>query len=137
MSKRENEAVVNRYLLSTLFLVIFEFGLYLMNNLSRNPMTARMFSPLTYFLMIAGVAGAVLFAVLGVIKKVKLPSAVYYIVLFLMIFVIGVFLKFYYILPFGLNVALMNVATRLKLMGIMVAAVYVYEVIRYFLNVNK
>lgn len=137
MSKRENEAVVNRYLLSTLFLVIFEFGLYLLNNLSRNPMTARLFSPLTYVLMIAGVIGMLVFVILAAIKKIKTQSTVYYVVLFFMIFVIGAFLKFYYILPFGLNVALMNVATRLKLMGLMIAVIYVYEVIRYFLNVNK
>ena len=137
MSKRENEAVVNRFLLSTLFLVIFEFGLYLINNLSRNPVTVRMFSSVTYALMLIGIIGMIVFTVLVILNKIKLQSAWYYIVLFLVIFVIGVFVKFYYILPFGLNVALMNVATRLKLMGLMVAVIYVYEVIRYFLNVNK
>ena len=36
MSKRENEAVVNRFLLSTLFLVVLEFGFYLLNNIFSN-----------------------------------------------------------------------------------------------------
>ena len=42
MSKRENEAVVNRFLLSTLFLVVLEFGFYLFNNIANDlPITVN------------------------------------------------------------------------------------------------
>ena len=137
MSKRENEAVVNRFLLSTLFLVVLEFGFYLLNNIFNNFRTFQYYTPLTYALIIIGMVGIITMAILAPLKKIKVQSALYYGVIFLIVLLTGVFVKFFYLLPFGLDVTFMNVSTRLKMMGILVAVIYLYEVIRYFLNVNK
>lgn len=137
MSKRENEAVVNRFLLSTLFLVVLEFGFYLLNNIFNNFRTFQYYTPLTYALIIIGMVGIITMAILASLKKIKVQSALYYGVIFLIVLLTGVFVKFFYLLPFGLDVTFMNVSTRLKMMGILVAVIYLYEVIRYFLNVNK
>ena len=57
--------------------------------------------------------------------------------IFAIVLVTGAFVKFFYLLPFGLAEMFMNVATRFKIMGLVVALIYVYEIIRYFLKVNK
>ena len=137
MSKKENEAVVNRFLLSTLFLVILEFGFYILNSLFNNYRTFRYFTPFTYALMIIGLVGLIVMIALACLKKVKTSSAVYYGIIFAIVLVTGIFVKFFYILPFGFAEMFANVATRFKVMGLLVAIIYVYEVVRYFLNVNK
>ena len=135
--KRENEAVVNRFLLSTLFLVVLEFGFYLFNNIANDFRTFKYFTPLTYVMIAIGVIGIGVMIALACMKKIKTQSAIYYGVIFLIILVTGLFVKFFYILPFGLADLFMSVATRLKVMATLVAVVYVYEIIRYFLKVNK
>ena len=137
MSKRENEAVVNRFLLSTLFLVVLEFGFYLLNNIFSNFRTFQYYTPLTYTLIITGALGIIAMIVLAALNKIKCNNAIYFGIIFFIVLLTGLFVKFFYILPFGLDVMFMNVSTRLKVMGILVAVIYVYEIIRYFLNVNK
>lgn len=137
MSKRENEAVVNRFLLSTLFLVVLEFGFYLLNNIFSNFRTFQYYTPLTYTLIITGALGIIAMIVLAALNKIKCNNAIYFGIIFFIVLLTGLFVKFFYILPFGLDVTFMNVSTRLKVMGILVAVIYVYEIIRYFLNVNK
>lgn len=137
MSKRENEAVVNRFLLSTLFLVILEFGFYLLNNIFNNFRTFQYFTPLTYILISVGTLGIAAMIILAALNKIKKCNAVYFSVVLLIVLITGLFVKFFYLLPFGLDVTFMNVSSRLKVMGILVAVIYVYEIIRYFLNVNK
>ena len=137
MSRKENEAVVNRFLLSTLFLVILEFGFYILNRVFNNYRTFKYFTPLTYTLIVIGLIGLIAMIVLAYLKKTKISNAVYYGVIFAIVLVTGVFVKFFYLLPLGLAEMFMNVATRFKAMGLIVALVYVYEIIRYFLKVNK
>lgn len=137
MSRRENEAVVNRFLLSTLFLVILEFGFYILNSLFNNYRTFKYYTPFTYALIIIGLVGLVTMIVLACLKKVKTSNAVYYGIIFAIVLITGVFVKFFYILPFGFAEMFANVATRFKVMGLLVALIYLYEVVRYFLNVNK
>lgn len=137
MSKRENEAVVNRFLLSTLFLVILEFGFYILNIIFFSSSAFKYYTPLTYALIVIGILGIIAMIVLCSLKKIKVQNMVYYSVIFLIILITGLFVKFYYILPFGLNMMFINVATRLKAMGALVAILYLYEIIRYFLYVNK
>ncbi len=137
MSKRENEAVVNRFLLSTLFLVILEFGFYILNIIFFSSSAFKYYTPLTYALIVIGILGIIAMIVLCSLKKIKVQNMVYYSVIFLIILITGLFVKFYYILPFGLNMMFINVATRLKAVGALVAILYLYEIIRYFLYVNK
>ena len=137
MSKRENEAVVNRFLLSTLFLVILEFSFYILNRVFNNYRTFKYYSPLTYALIVIGLVGIVAMIALACLKKVKTSNAVYYGIIFMIILITGLFVKFFYLIPFGFAEMFANVATRFKAMGIIVALVYVYEIIRYFLKVNK
>ena len=137
MSRKENEAVVNRFLLSTLFLVILEFGFYILNSLFNNYRTFKYYTPFTYALIIIGLGGLVTMIVLACLKKVKISNAIYYGIIFTIVLITGVFVKFFYILPFGFAEMFANVATRFKVMGLLVALIYLYEVVRYFLNVNK
>ena len=101
MSRKENEAVVNRFLLSTLFLVILEFGFYILNSLFNNFRTFRYFTPFTYALMIVGLIGLITMIALACLKKFKISSAAYYGIIFAIVLITGVFVKFFYILPFG------------------------------------
>lgn len=137
MSKRENEAVVNRYLLSTLYFVVFLFALFMLNNIMGNPKTFMYYSVINSALIIIGVLGIITFAVLAFTKVMSLYNAIYYIVIFLMITITGVFVQYYYLLPEALSVKLMSVATRYKLIAILSVLIYLYELIRYFMKVNK
>jgi hypothetical protein len=137
MSRKENEAVVNRFLLSTLFWVILEFSFYILNSLFNNYRTFRYFTPFTYALMIIGLIGLITMIALACMKKIKISNAVYYGIIFVIVLITGVFVKFFYMLPFGLAEMFDNVATRFKVMGLLVALIYIYEIVRYFLNVNK
>ncbi len=133
MSKRENEAVVNRYLLSTLYFVIIEFLFYIMNRLSYTVYAHSCW----YTLIFVGAIGVVAFAVAGLLKKVQVSTAVYYAVVFAVLLFSGLFVKYYYIMPSPYNELFIHTARRFLVSGAIAAVLYVYEIIRYFLNVNK
>ena len=133
MSKRENEAVVNRYLLSTLYFVIIEFMFYIMYRLSYSIYAHSSW----YTLMVVGGVGVLAFVVAGLLKKVKTSTAVYYVILFGILLFAGLFLEFYHIMPLKYAEMFMYTKRRFIVSGVIVAVLYVYEIIRYFLNVNK
>ena len=137
MSKKENEAVVNRYLLSTLYFVVFLFALFMLNNIMGSPRTFMYYSKINYALIIIGVIGIAIFAVLCFMKKMSLYNALYYMIIFILITLTGIFVQYYYLLPEKLSVKLMSVSTRYKIIAIISAILYVYELIRYFMKVNK
>ena len=133
MSKRENEAVVNRYLLSTLYFVIIEFLFYIMNRLSFTVYAHSCW----YTLIFVGAIGVVAFAIVGALKKVKLSTAIYYIIVFAILLFAGLFVKYFYIMPSPYNELFSYTSRRFLVCGAIAAVLYVYEIIRYFLNVNK
>lgn len=137
MSRKENETVVNRFLLSTLYFVVFEFGLYMLNKSLGSPGLFLHYSAILITIAIAGGIGAVLFAVLIPCKVVSLSTGIYYTVIFALIAFTGIFVKFYYLLPETIAYKLMSVPLRCKLVGLVALVLYVYEIIRYFLFVNK
>ena len=92
---------MKKIILSTLFLVILEFGFYILNRIFNNYRTFKYYTPLTYALVAIGVIGLVVMIALACLKKIKTSSAIYYGVIFAIVLITGLFVKFFYLLPFG------------------------------------
>lgn len=132
--KRENEAVVNRFLLSTLYIIIGEFLLFFMYKGSCSSMAISM-PNILYTLMVISVIGIAVCAFFMIKGK---KSALYYAVLCLIVLIIALFLKFYYVINIQayLNVVFF-VSKRYAIAGVFALLFYVYEIVYYFVNVGK
>ena len=133
--KRENEAVVNRFLLSTLYIIIGEFLLFFMYKGSLSIRMAINMPGILVGLAAIAAIGIVICAIL--IAKGK-KSALYYLAISIAVLLITLFLRFYYVIniPVLLNV-FMYTAKRYGIAAIFAFLFYVYEIVYYFMNVNK
>lgn len=133
--KRENEAVVNRFLLSTLYIIIGEFLLFFMYKGSLSVRMAINMPNILYVLMVLSLVGIVLCAVLMIKGK---KTVLYYGVICLAVLIIALFLRFYYVIniPAYLNIV-MYTSKRYAIAAVFALLVYVYEIVYYFVNVGK
>lgn len=130
MAKRENEAVVNRFLLSTLYTVVGEFAIYYLYKMSvSSSVLITQLSVVFNAIMALGIASAIWFAIKHWVLK---NGSLYHFAVFVIVALVGAFLNYY---P-GIDFFFLTYR-RFALVAIIVAAVYVYEIIRYFLKVNK
>ena len=132
--RRENEAVVNRFLLSTLYIILGEFLLFFMYKGSVSAMAINMPSIL-YALMALSGAGIIVCVVFTALGRKNLG---YYITICAVVLLIALFLKFYYVINIPLYINLvMYTAKRYVAAAVFALLFYVYEVVYYFMNVNK
>ncbi|MBQ2966799.1 MAG: hypothetical protein IJE10_01595 [Clostridia bacterium] len=128
--KPENEQVVNRFLLSTVYAIIAAMGLYYLNALAtyQNVLLAwNIFG----FMFWGGIVGFVAFIAVRLILRKKLTW--YYPVMFAVIALSGLFLRLNGQFPASIN----NMSHRIMIIGVVLALLYIYELIVYFLRVNK
>lgn len=126
MAKIENEQVVNRFLLSTTYAIVAGLVLYFMYVRGLLSLWANAFF---VGLGIFGIIGMVFF---GVRKFVLKKGTGYHFFLFLLLALIGMFLRYGAYIPMffsGYN--------RVAAAGILVAILYVLEIVHYFIFVNK
>ena len=133
--KRENEAVVNRFLLSTLYIILGEFLLFFMYKGSLSIRMAINMPGILIGLAAIALAGVVICAIF--LAKGK-KSALYYLAICIAVIIITMFLRFYYVIniPVLLNI-LMFTAKRYAIAAVIALLFYIYEIIYYFVNVNK
>ena len=126
--KVENEQVVNRFLLSTVYAILAAFGLYFLNIASWKWFMS--FGDIINVMMWGGVAACVASVVILIVKK---KFSLYYPILFLYIALAGMFLNLNWIFPQNID----SIETRIKMVGAVLAILYIYELVVYFLRVNK
>ena len=133
--KRENEAVVNRFLLSTLYIILGEFLLFFMY---KGSLSTRMAINMPGVLMGLAVVAAIGIVVCAILAAKGKKFALYYLAIAVAVLVISLFLRFYYVIsiPALLNV-LMYTAKRYGISAIFAFLFYIYEIVYYFMNVNK
>ncbi len=130
MAKRENEAVVNRFLLSTLYAVVGEFVIFYLYKMSvTSSVLITHLSAIFNAIMALGIASAVWFAIKHWVLK---NGGLYHFGVFIIVAFTGAFLNYY---P-GIDFFFLTYR-RFVVVALVVAAVYVYEIVRYFLKVNK
>ena len=130
MAKRENEAVVNRFLLSTLYAVVGEFVIFYLYKMSvSSSVLISHLSVINNAIMALGIASAIWF---GIKHWVLKNGGLYHFGVFIIVAFVGAFLNYY---P-GIDFFFLTYR-RFALVAIIVAVIYVYEIIRYFLKVNK
>ena len=128
--KAENEQVVNRFLLSTVYGIIAALGLYYLNALAayQNPVLALTLFGVMFW---AGLIGFVAFVVVQLITRKKLTW--YYPVIFIVIALSGLFLRLNGKFPASIN----SMSHRIMIIGVVFALMYIYELVVYFIRVNK
>ena len=132
--KRENEAVVNRFLLSTLYIIIGEFLLFFMYKGSISAMAMSMPSIL-YTLMVIAVVGIIVCLVLMARGK---KTMLYYVVICAVVLIIALFLKFYHVINIQAYLDVVYYTSkRYAIAAVFALLVYVYEIVYYFVNVGK
>lgn len=133
--KRENEAVVNRFLLSTLYIILGEFLLFFMYKGSLSVRTAITMPGILMVLTVIAALG-IIACIVFMVKGIK--NASYYLAISIAALLISLFLRFYYVIniPVLLNV-FMYTAKRYGISAIFAFLFYIYEIIYYFVNVNK
>lgn len=133
--KRENEAVVNRFLLSTLYIILGEFLLFFMYKGSLSVRTAITMPGILMVLAVISALGAIA-CIIFMAKGNK--SAAYYLAISIAALLISLFLRFYYVIniPVLLDV-FMYTAKRYGISAIFAFLFYIYEIVYYFMNVNK
>ena len=128
-NKVENEQVVNRFLLSTTYTLIAGIGLFYLSEAAGRAATASLALTIYWVLIIAGGLSAVWFAIRKFVLK---KGTCYYFFMFLYLCIAGVFLRYGNYLP-HLN----NMTRRILLVGACIGVLYIYELVVYFLRVNK
>ncbi len=133
MSKKENEAVVNRFLLSTVYIIVFELFLYFMYKLSCAGFGIGILMHLKtihWGIAIVGIGLALYFAV----RRYKGKGSMYHCVLFLVFGLTGLFLQY---IPYVSSFLAAYTFRRYCLLSLVYLLFYVYEIFVYFLRVNK
>lgn len=133
--KRENEAVVNRFLLSTLYIILGEFLLFFMY---KGSLSIRMAINMPGILTGLAVIAAIGIIICAILMAKGNKSALYYLVISAVVLLIALFLRFYYVIniPVLLNV-FMYTAKRYGISAIFAFLFYIYEIVYYFVNVNR
>ncbi|MBR4029801.1 MAG: hypothetical protein IKJ06_00165 [Clostridia bacterium] len=129
MAKIENEQVVNRFLLSTTYAIIAGLFLYYLSQASVRVATAALSLKLFQLMIWTGGIGTIWFAIRKFILK---KGKCYYLVICALVCIAGVFLRYGNYLPY-FNDMTRRILTVSALLGLL----YVYELVYYFLNVNK
>lgn len=133
MAKIENEQVVNRFLLSTTYAIIAGLFLYYLSQASVRVSTAALSLKLYQVMIWCGGILTVWFAIRKfVLKKGKC----YYLVMFAIIFVAGLFLRYGNLIPLFSSI-FNDMTRRIMIVSALLGVLYIYELIYYFLNVNK
>ena len=129
MAQAENEKVVNRFLLSTVYCFIAAIFTYYLYRWSVSSSMVMVMPNIYYLMMGLGGVLAVVFAVRHwALKK----GSLYYFGLFLLVAVAGAFLQYYPKISF-----FFIAYRRFLVIGLVVALIYIEELIYYFLNVRK
>jgi len=133
--KKENEAVVNRFLLSTLYIILGEFLLFFMY---KGSLSIRMAINMPGILMGLAIVAAVGIIISAVLMAKGNKNALYYLVIGVVMLLISLFLRFYYVIniPVLLNV-FMYTAKRYAIAAIFMFLFYIYEIVYYFMNASK
>ena len=128
--KAENEQVVNRFLLSTVYGIVAALFLYYLNSLamSSDAIVAWNIFGVMFW---AGLAGCAAFIVIRLLLHKKLTW--YYPVMFVVIALSGLFLRLNGKFPAGIN----SMPQRIMIIGVVFALMYIYELVVYFIRVNK
>ncbi len=130
MSNRvENEQVVNRFLLSTTYALIAGLGLFYLSEAAGRVSTAAFALNVYWALIIVGAVFSVWFAIRRFILK---KGTCYYLIFFVFMCLAGVFLRYGNYIPM-----FDNMTRRILLVGALVGIIYVYELVVYFVRVNK
>lgn len=130
MSNRvENEQVVNRFLLSTTYALLAGLGLFYLSEAATRVSTAALALGIYWVFIVVGAVFTVWFAVRKFILK---KGTCYYFSLFLLMCAAGVFLRYGNYLPYC-----NDMTRRILMVGTLVGLLYVYELVVYFLRVNK
>lgn len=133
MSKRENEAVVNRFLLSTVYIILFEMFLFFMCKYECGKFAFSLFAYRSFILMGIAIIGLALSIYFFVRYFVMKKGSLYYGILFLVFGLSGVFLQtIYKFCPY-----MTDTVKRYGFLSLLYLAFYVYELIVYFVRVNK
>ena len=126
MAKFENEQVVNRFLLSTTYAIVAGLVLYFMYVRGVYSLWANAF----YLGMgVIGIMGVIFF---GIRKFALKMGTGYHFCLFFVLAVIGMFLRYGSKIPM-----FFSAYNRIAAAGIVVAVLYVLEILHYFIFVNK
>lgn len=137
MNRKENEAVVNRFLLSSLYFIIGLCLTYFLYKLAQNPKVMLNFDVIVWTLL----ALSVLASFIAFFKKNKYYGSIFIVIALFMI-VISIYFPvimanmYEFFFAKGLTVFLNSYMPYIIGAGIMAVA-YIYEVIHYILNVNK
>lgn len=134
--KRENEAVVNRFLLSTLYIILGEFLLFFMY---KGSLSIRMVIAMPGILVALAIIAAIGIIACSIFRFKGNKNASYYLAISIAVLVIALFLRFYYVIniPVLLNNVFMFTSKRYGIAAIFALLFYIYEVVYYFMNVNK
>ena len=133
MAKIENEQVVNRFLLSTTYAIIAGLFLYYLSQASVRVATAALSLKL-YQVMIWG--GGLLAVWFAIRKFILQKGKSYYLVMFLLVMLAGIFLRYGNLITL-FNSVFNDMSRRIMIVSALLGVLYVYELIYYFLNVNK
>ena len=134
--RRENEAVVNRFLLSTLYIILGEFLLFFMY---KGSLSIRMAINMPGILIGLAVIAAIGIVICALFLAKGNKNALYYLAISIATLLIALFLRFYYVIniPVLVNNVFMYTAKRYGLSAIFAFLFYIYEIVYYFMNVNK
>ena len=125
MAKIENEQVVNRFLVSTTYAILAGLVLYFLYFRGLSSIWVNTFYAIIY------VSSAVCAVFFGVRKFVLKKGTGYHFAFFLIIMLIGLFLRYGSYLTY-----FESAYRRIACSGILVLILYVYEIIRYFVCAN-
>ena len=133
MSKKENEAVVNRFLLSTVYIIVFEMFLFFMYKLSCAGFGISILMHLSKIHLFIAIVG-VLLSVLFFVRYKQRKGNIYHFAIFLILGLTGLFLQYIpYVCPFLAAYTI----RRYVFLALLYFVFYIYEIVVYFLRVNK
>ena len=134
-NKRDNEAVVNRFLFSTLYMVLMVFYIYYTYAAGVSP---RYFSSYIIVFNITMIVLAIATVAVGIAHFGFKKASKYHFFVLLVAFVIVAFLRLSMLIPIAIpQLSLFgNVKNRHIAAAIITLIVYLYELVRYFIK-NK
>lgn len=137
MNKKENEAVVNRFLLSSLYFIIGLCATYFLFKLAQNPKVMLNFNVIVWTVL----GLAIIAAAISFFKKNNYYGSIFVVIALFMI-VLSIYFPvimantYELLIAKGLTLFLNSYMPYVIGAGIMALA-YIYEIVYYIINVNK
>ncbi len=137
--KIENEQVVNRFLLSTVYALVAAIGLYFLEKIATGKSIPQVMPDVALtFMQIMIWGGLIGLAISVVILIVRKKFSAYYPVMFAVIALAGAFMRYGNLIPsISFLPAFDDMHNRIVMVATGVAVLYIYELVVYFLLVNK